>query len=326
MLLNTMETGVASGTAVTTTNSDDDGGSTYTPTKANSGLMTFDNTHVHRGALALLVDATAGITAVSRADITSGNADETIDVYIWMDNLPATAGALVCTFVTAGSNVRIVVNTTGTVTVFNSAGTSLFTSTNSLVTGGWNRLAMRCAVAGGGGTAGTIRVEIYKPANAETTTPTETYAPTPGTSTTGAVSTISTIRVGKADSSSTFKGWFDDMARDQGVNNVAPRVPPTGAISKAFESWPQMLAPVVQGGATITGGGPMLGQTRMFVPAVATGKNVRVPLMRAIMVMPVPVAEQPHLARYWDGTNELECDASYWDGSHETPIVGWEVV
>lgn len=212
-LTNTAEGGTHA-TGVTTGNSGGSSGDAFSAVTTEQGTMTFDNTRPHHGSLAYKsVKSGAGSNYAEWGGSTQW--PEILDRaffrgYYNFDTAPD-ADTQFLAFINLTTWVlRVRLNTTRTISLINSAGTVLGTSTTVLAVDTWYRIEMTAMM--GSSSTGSAELRLYA---GDATSPTETLGPYTATDTglTPIVRVItgSQIFTGTTNTLTTF---FDDLAFD----------------------------------------------------------------------------------------------------------------
>ena len=156
---NTAEGGTNT-TAVTTSNSGGTSGNSFSNVDTTSGTLTFSSTQKYKGALSYKVDA-SGTGDTNVYWTTGATRQAALRFYIYIPS-SLTAGTRVAAFTSsAGTNLcAILLNANGKLSIQDTAGTTLGTTTNALATSTWYRVELKFD-SSGGSAAGTCDLKTY---------------------------------------------------------------------------------------------------------------------------------------------------------------------
>jgi hypothetical protein len=216
--------GLSNGTTITTGNSGGSSGDAFDAigTIPTGGVLAADNSRqLHAEvALKLSTSTTAGSPLVSWTTSMGAKARIFGRAYFQVDVFPAAKARFINFMSSATQCASVVVGTTGLISIRNSAGTDVTTSTSAISVDSWCRIEFDYTFST---TVGAASVAIYT--TPDGTTPVQTI--TAAASQNFGASTANTFQFGSAGSSASLgPWWFADLGIDDtallGPTGLAP--------------------------------------------------------------------------------------------------------
>ncbi len=209
---------------------------------AGTGSLTYDNTHVYNLLAGKYFCGTTSTTAHTQWSTATLGAitDAYGRFYVYMGAFPFNVNNQCGFFNTGTTRCRLVINTTGKLTVVDAAGVTQATSTNAIALNQWNRVEFHVTFSA---TVGFMEIKLFQ--NADSTTPTET------------LTSAATLNFGGASANEFRIGYGSNQtSRTQWIDNVvwgATSYPGPAATSSALvNTVPPTVTGTLTVGSTVT--------------------------------------------------------------------------
>lgn len=306
-LVNTAEGFASAGTLVTTSNSG--GGSGDAFTSIGGTTVVSDNTHVMHGSMAYEVNN--GSTGAAWVAWTYALATSTFtaEAYFYLTAVPTGVVDLIGIMSGTTFRARMRFATTGKLSVIDSTGSNIGSTTNSVPL---NQM-VRVQVTGvASATVGSMTVKLFD--TPDSGTPTETFNPvTNGSANFGG--TTDTVRYGVVNAGPATQLWMDDLGTNTLGTDIGPVASASGSIATAGTATGALGAVAngsagFSGTATAKGAGAAAGFALFNGSAIAptfgaATANGFINLTSTATVTPVLFFEPPYIDYGWPTGNRL---------------------